>query len=347
MATTSSSAASRCVHRHSPRSAVWNVFACACASYSAEPRAWLPLSWSLDKVSQCLYPSAGRVASAAGPLGTLCSNQMLCPYITRSSTLCFLCNTQLGARLQRLGPEDAQFIYDSAAENCLDVATHRHGCCVLQRCLDFANATQRARLVDCICQHVLLLAQVHEAPNALHRLCFSCKAAGTPESCTAPVVWALLAVQIPVGLSWPLCNRLSANTCMSSGVSSHACANTLSLPTAQDPFGNYVVQYVLELGDVEASAKVWAQHSRQTRFLPLALAICQAKLALLDIIKSGGGTMTAVYHCAGVLLSYMGNPCSSSSQLPLPPRAGHAGAGGPLPGAGAAEVLLQCCGEVH
>lgn len=67
---------------------------------------------------------------------------------------------QLGARLQRLGPEDAQFIYNACGEHCVDVATHRHGCCVMQRCLDFANPQQRAELVERICQHVLQLAQV-------------------------------------------------------------------------------------------------------------------------------------------------------------------------------------------
>jgi len=30
---------------------------------------------------------------------------------------------------------------------CVEVATHRHGCCVLQRCVDFADEGQRARLV--------------------------------------------------------------------------------------------------------------------------------------------------------------------------------------------------------
>lgn len=34
--------------------------------------------------------------------------------------------------LQRLGPEDSQFIYQAAGANCVDIATHRHGCCVLQ-----------------------------------------------------------------------------------------------------------------------------------------------------------------------------------------------------------------------
>ena len=37
--------------------------------------------------------------------------------------------------LQRLGPEDSQFIYDAAGANCVDIATHRHGCCVLQVCV--------------------------------------------------------------------------------------------------------------------------------------------------------------------------------------------------------------------
>ena len=41
--------------------------------------------------------------------------------------------------LQRLGPEDSQFVYDAAAAHTVDIATHRHGCCVLQRCIDFAN----------------------------------------------------------------------------------------------------------------------------------------------------------------------------------------------------------------
>lgn len=48
--------------------------------------------------------------------------------------------------LQRLGPEDSQFIYDAAAGNCLDIATHRHGCCVLQRCIDYATNPQVGRV---------------------------------------------------------------------------------------------------------------------------------------------------------------------------------------------------------
>jgi hypothetical protein len=62
--------------------------------------------------------------------------------------------------LQRLGPEDSQFIYDAAAAHCLDIATHRHGCCVLQRCIDYATNTQKRALIERIADHSLMLSQV-------------------------------------------------------------------------------------------------------------------------------------------------------------------------------------------
>jgi hypothetical protein len=40
---------------------------------------------------------------------------------------------------------DNQFIYDAVTtgSNCVQVATHRHGCCVLQRCIDHASEKQK------------------------------------------------------------------------------------------------------------------------------------------------------------------------------------------------------------
>ena len=61
--------------------------------------------------------------------------------------------------LQRLGPEDSQFIYDAAISHCVEIATHRHGCCVLQRCIDFATPTQKVQLVDEVAQQSLILSQ--------------------------------------------------------------------------------------------------------------------------------------------------------------------------------------------
>merc|ERR1719158_605006 len=55
--------------------------------------------------------------------------------------------------LVNLTHEQKQFIYDSAAEDCVSVSTHRHGCCVMQRCIDHASEDQKMQLVEAIIQH--------------------------------------------------------------------------------------------------------------------------------------------------------------------------------------------------
>ncbi|KAJ1856916.1 hypothetical protein LPJ73_002115, partial [Coemansia sp. RSA 2703] len=81
--------------------------------------------------------------------------------------------------LSQLSSDNNQFIYDSVAASCSDVATHRQGCCVFQRCIDFSTNKQKLQLVNVVIEEALSLVQ--------------------------------------------------------------------------DPFGNYVVQYVLELGIMEYS----------------------------------------------------------------------------------------------
>merc|ERR1712176_331311 len=61
--------------------------------------------------------------------------------------------------LQRLGASECQFIYDAAGSHCVEIATHRHGCCVLQRCIDHATPEQRTNLVKEIAQHAYILSQ--------------------------------------------------------------------------------------------------------------------------------------------------------------------------------------------
>lgn len=48
--------------------------------------------------------------------------------------------------LQKLLAPRNQFIYDAALDHCIEIATHRHGCCVLQRCLDHGSQEQRNQL---------------------------------------------------------------------------------------------------------------------------------------------------------------------------------------------------------
>lgn len=52
-----------------------------------------------------------------------------------------------------------QFIFESAAANCFNMAVHRHGCCVLQRCISNARGVYQANLIVEICARGFELAQ--------------------------------------------------------------------------------------------------------------------------------------------------------------------------------------------
>ncbi|KAI8644796.1 armadillo-type protein [Parasitella parasitica] len=61
--------------------------------------------------------------------------------------------------LHKLSSEHNQFIYDTVSEHCIQVASHKHGCCVYQRCIDHAVESQKIQLVNVITQHALPLVQ--------------------------------------------------------------------------------------------------------------------------------------------------------------------------------------------
>lgn len=61
--------------------------------------------------------------------------------------------------LNKLSPQDAQFIFDAVGTHCIDVGTHRHGCCVLQRCIDHASGQQKAWLIRQISDNAYILVQ--------------------------------------------------------------------------------------------------------------------------------------------------------------------------------------------
>ncbi|KAM5355605.1 hypothetical protein ACJ41O_002251 [Fusarium nematophilum] len=61
--------------------------------------------------------------------------------------------------LNKLTAADAQFIFDAVGNNCVEVGTHRHGCCVLQRCIDHASGDQKLWLIQRITEHARILVQ--------------------------------------------------------------------------------------------------------------------------------------------------------------------------------------------
>ncbi|KAL6867688.1 hypothetical protein ACP4OV_015712 [Aristida adscensionis] len=61
--------------------------------------------------------------------------------------------------LTNFGAEDNKFIFEGAATNCYDMAVHRHGCCVLQRCISSARGGYQAKLIVEVCARGYDLAQ--------------------------------------------------------------------------------------------------------------------------------------------------------------------------------------------
>lgn len=59
----------------------------------------------------------------------------------------------------KLGPKYSDFVFDAVAASVGDVARHRHGCCVIQRCLDSSPSEARAHLVRRIVDKALELMQ--------------------------------------------------------------------------------------------------------------------------------------------------------------------------------------------
>ncbi|KAJ8760127.1 hypothetical protein K2173_010983 [Erythroxylum novogranatense] len=61
--------------------------------------------------------------------------------------------------LQYLMPEYREFLFEATTTNCVELATDRHGCCVLQKCLGHSDGEQRCRLVCEIISNALILSQ--------------------------------------------------------------------------------------------------------------------------------------------------------------------------------------------
>jgi hypothetical protein len=48
-----------------------------------------------------------------------------------------------------------EFIFETMIKKCREIACHKHGCCVMQKCIDGANEDQKFRLIDEIIKNTL------------------------------------------------------------------------------------------------------------------------------------------------------------------------------------------------
>lgn len=147
--------------------------------------------------------------------------------------------------LQRLTNQDSQFIFDAAASHCVEIATHRHGCCVLQRCVDFASGVQRDRLVAEIASNALVLSQDPFGNYVVQYIL------------DLNLPWATIEVMVCLEGNYPFLaqQKFSSNVvekCLKLAGEEHKGRIVRELTVTprlgqllQDPFANYVVQSAL------------------------------------------------------------------------------------------------------
>jgi len=149
--------------------------------------------------------------------------------------------------LLKLGHKHSKFVFDAVAESVGDVARHRHGCCVIQRCLDSPPGPARSNLVLRIVDKSLELMQDAYGNYVVQYVLDVCSDDDVHAVCESVIGKVnLLAIQ-----------KFSSNVmekCLercSDRVKEHY-MQELSDPERirelmMDPFGNYVVQRALSV----------------------------------------------------------------------------------------------------
>jgi hypothetical protein len=149
--------------------------------------------------------------------------------------------------LLKLGHKHAKFVFDAVAESVGDVARHRHGCCVIQRCLDSPISKARSRLVHRIVDKSLELMQDAYGNYVVQYVLDVCSDEDVHAVCESVVGKVnLLAIQ-----------KFSSNVmekCLercTDRVKEHYMAELSEgeriRELMMDPFGNYVVQRALSV----------------------------------------------------------------------------------------------------
>ncbi|XP_952932.1 pumilio-family RNA-binding protein, putative [Theileria annulata] len=177
--------------------------------------------------------------------------------------------------LVALSSDECEFIYKAMNEHCVGLATHRHGCCVMQRCIDAASVPQRARLVDTIAAKTLELVE-----DAYGNYVIQYVLRLRDDAVNARIV-ALLCEDLTRFSK----HKFSSNVverCLifcPSSVRSNLVSRFLNLPFTVlhdlilDPFGNYVIQRVLNVAQPDELAQL--------------LDIIQPHLEELKLVSSG------------------------------------------------------------
>ena len=149
--------------------------------------------------------------------------------------------------LLRLAPQHSQFIFDAVAASVGDVARHRHGCCVIQRCLDSPNTPARAHLVLRIVDKSLELMQDAYGNYVVQYVLDVCSDEDVHAVCESVVGQVnLLAIQKFSSNVMEKCLERCSDSVKEMYLSEMSDSDRIR-ELMMDPFGNYVVQRALSV----------------------------------------------------------------------------------------------------
>jgi len=187
----------------------------------------------------------------------------------------------------------SDFIFEAVQRNFVAVGTHRHGCCVLQRCLDNALGSVKQALVQRVIDHTPEMI-ADQYGNYVVQYILQLRDADL----TRKVVQA-----VKGSIADLACQKFSSNViekCLTSGdewcmntlveeVTTEACLGRL----LHDPYGNYVIQRLLQVAGPDSLTLIGARlepHMGSLRNTLYGKRI-HAKIvkALPDLAAGGGG----------------------------------------------------------
>ncbi|XP_010545311.1 PREDICTED: pumilio homolog 12-like [Tarenaya hassleriana] len=148
--------------------------------------------------------------------------------------------------LQYLLPHSGKLIFEVAITHCVELATDRHGCCVLQKCIGQSEGEQRQLLVSEVTSNALLLSQ-DPFGNYVLQFVFELQ-----------LQWATLEILEQLegnytDLSMQKCSSNVVEKCLKQADEEHRSRIIREFvddgrldQVMQDPYGNYVIQAALK-----------------------------------------------------------------------------------------------------
>lgn len=149
--------------------------------------------------------------------------------------------------LLKLGHQHSRFVFDAVANSVGDVARHRHGCCVIQRCLDSPPTEARSHLVRRIVQKSLELMQDAYGNYVVQYVLDVCGDEDVHAVCESVAgKVCLLAIQKFSSNVMEKCLERSSDRVKEMYLSELSDTERIR-ELMMDPFGNYVVQRALSV----------------------------------------------------------------------------------------------------